>query len=152
MTIAANQLQRLISRLTIAAFVGASSLNTVLADPVVTSLAELRVNFAKQLFQLAASSGSVHDDFPQALLRAVVVLRVHLSDENRWVAEVIRENPNQPELTLKALASVKALPVPQNMSEEMVDELRDRGFMEVWLFQTDGRFTLKTLAKPQRGS
>ena len=31
-------------------------------------------------------------------------------------------------------------------------ELRSEGVVEAWLFQKDGRFALKTLAKPQRGA
>ena len=30
--------------------------------------------------------------------------------------------------------------------------VRNEGLIEAWLFQTDGRFALKTLAKPQRGA
>jgi hypothetical protein len=30
--------------------------------------------------------------------------------------------------------------------------LRSEGLIEAWLFEKDGRFALKTLAKPQRGA
>jgi hypothetical protein len=30
--------------------------------------------------------------------------------------------------------------------------LRNDGMIEAWLFQNDGRFALKTLAKPQRSA
>ena len=32
----------------------------------------------------------------------------------------------------------------------MAEQLHHEGFVEVWLFQNDGRFALKTLALPQR--
>lgn len=92
----------------------------------------------------------VHNEQPQALLRAVVVLRVKLNDQNQWQAEIFRENPDQPEMTQAALASVAALPAPVGLSPKAMEKLRGEGVIEAWLFQTDGRFALKSLAKPQR--
>jgi hypothetical protein len=37
------------------------------------------------------------------------------------------------------------------MSTAASEQLHREGFLEVWLFQNDGRFALKTLALPQRG-
>jgi len=92
----------------------------------------------------------VHNEQPQALLRAVVVLRIKLNDQNQWQAEIFRENPDQPEMTQAALASVAALPAPTGLSPKALEKLRGEGVIEAWLFQTDGRFALKSLAKPQR--
>lgn len=92
----------------------------------------------------------VHNEQPQALLRAVVVLRVKLNEQNQWQAEVFRENPDQPEMTKAALDSVAALPAPTGLSPKALEKLRGEGVVEAWLFQTDGRFALKSLAKPQR--
>lgn len=110
--------------------------------------AQLQKVFAQQVY--AAAKADVHHDRPQPLLRAVVVLRVKLSEEGRWVGEVFRDNPTQPELTQKAMDSVTALPPPAGLSAEAVDALRHDGLIEAWLFQTDGRYALKTLAKAQR--
>jgi hypothetical protein len=78
------------------------------------------------------------------------VLRIKLNEQNQWQAEVFRENPDQPEMTKAALESVAALPAPTGLSPKAMDKLRGEGVIEAWLFQTDGRFALKSLAKPQR--
>jgi hypothetical protein len=109
---------------------------------------ELQKAFAREIYTVAKAD--VHNERPQPLLRAVVVLRVKLNDEGRWAAEVFRDNNLQPEMTKKALATVAALPAPTGLSPEAVAQLRGDGFVEAWLFQTDGRFALKTLAKAQR--
>ncbi len=109
---------------------------------------ELLKHFAQQVY--AVAKADVHDDRPQPLLRAVVVLRVKLNEEGRWTGEVFRENPTQPQMTQKALDSVAALPAPTGLSPEAIAALRHEGLIEAWLFQTDGRYALKTLAKAQR--
>ena len=38
-----------------------------------------------------------------------------------------------------------------DVPEALRPELQRNGFVEAWLFQTDGRFALRTLALPQRG-
>jgi hypothetical protein len=63
---------------------------------------------------------------------------------------VMRENDVEPGLTRKAIASVEHLPRATEMSAAMAEQLHHEGFVEVWLFQNDGRFALKTLALPQR--
>lgn len=110
---------------------------------------QLKAEFARAVYQ--SSGAQVHNDQPQPLLRAVVVLRIKLDTENRWQAEVFRDNPNQPEMTQAALESVRRLPPPVGMSPAAQRLLREQGLIEAWLFQNDGRFALKTLAKPQRG-
>lgn len=96
------------------------------------------------------SAAEVHNEQPQALLRAVVVLRIKLDEQGRWAAEVFRDNPEQPEMTRRALESVQRLPVPVGLSPAAREALRNQGLIEAWLFQNDGRFALKTLAKPQK--
>ena len=98
------------------------------------------------------SASQVHDERPQPLLRAVVVLRIRLDEQNKWQAEVFRDNPDQPEMTQAALESVAKLPAPVGLSPKAAAMLRGEGVVEAWLFQNDGRFALKTLAKPQRGA
>lgn len=110
---------------------------------------QVRRDFAQTVYE--HSGPEINRDAPQALLRAVVVLRVRLADDGHWAAEVIRENDQQPELTRKAIASVAALPTPSNLPVDLVERLHREGFMEAWLFQNDTHFALKTLALPQRG-
>jgi hypothetical protein len=127
---------------------GATALVLAPAPAHAQDKAKLQKAFAQQVY--AAAKADVHNDRPQPLLRAVVVLRVKLNEEGRWTGEVFRDNPTQPELTKKALDSVAALPPPTGLSPEAVEALRNDGLIEAWLFQTDGRYALKTLAKAQR--
>lgn len=113
------------------------------ADPV-------RADFARAVY--LSSAAQVHNEQPQPLLRAVVVLRIRLNEQDQWQAEVFRDNPNQPEMTRAALESVARLPAPVGLSPKARQMLRNEGLVEAWLFQDDGRFALKTLAKPQRSA
>ena len=111
---------------------------------------QLKTDFARAVYLHSATQ--VHNERPQPLLRAVVVLRVRLGDDNRWQAEVFRDNPEQPEMTRAALDSVSRLPAPVGLSPKARQMLCSEGVIEAWLFETDGRFALKTLAKPQRSA
>lgn len=120
--------------------------NSALAQPAT----DVRADFARAVYQTSAQL--VHDERPQPLLRAVVVLRIKLDADNRWQAEVFRDNPAQPEMTRAALDSVARLPAAAGLSPQAQEALRSEGLVEAWLFQNDGRFALKTLAKPQKGA
>lgn len=113
------------------------------------NLDDTHAYFANAVYQ--RNAGDIHRGQPQALLRAVVVLHVKLDETGRWVAEVIRENDQQPEMTRKALASVAALEPAREMSEDIRALMRTVGFTEAWLFQNDGHFALRSLALPQLG-
>lgn len=111
---------------------------------------QVKADFARAVY--LNSAAQVHNEAPQPLLRAVVVLRVKLGEQGQWQAEVFRENADQPEMTRAALESVAKLPAPIGLSPKAMQMLRSEGLVEAWLFQNDGRFALKTLAKPQRGA
>ena len=113
------------------------------------SLDQVRHDFAQMVYEDAGPD--INRDRPQPLLRAVVVLRVKLDELGHWTADVIRDNDEQPELTRKALASVAHLAKTVAMSATAAEQVHREGFLEVWLFQNDGHFALKTLALPQRG-
>jgi protein TonB len=111
---------------------------------------QVKADFARSVY--LNSAALVHNERPQPLLRAVVVLRVKLNEQNQWQAEVFRDNPDQPEMTQAALDSVAKLPAPVGLTPKALQMLRNDGMIEAWLFQNDGRFALKTLAKPQRSA
>ena len=113
------------------------------------NLDQVRRSFAQTVYQ--DSSAEINRGAPQPLLRAVVVLRVRLNELGHWAAEVMRDNDLEPELTRKAVASVEHLALPIDVPAPLVDQLHRDGFVEVWLFQNDSHFALKTLALPQRG-
>jgi len=127
----------------------AATLLSVAIGARAESLEQVRRGFAQMVYEDAGPD--INRDAPQPLLRAVVVLRVKLDGIGHWTADVVRENNEQPELTRKALASVGHLARTMEMSTAASEQLHREGFLEVWLFQNDGRFALKTLALPQRG-
>lgn len=132
-------------------FAVAGALFIAAAAPALAQTADkVKADFARAVYK--SSAAQVHNDRPQPLLRAVVVLRVKLTEQNQWAAEVFRDNPDQPDMTRAALDSVAKLPPPVGLTPKAQQMLRDEGLVEVWLFQNDGRFALKTLAKPQRGA
>ena len=55
-------------------------------------------------------------------------------------------------MTQRALASVERLPAPMGLSPQARQLLQTQGVVEAWLFQNDGRFALKTLARPQKAA
>ncbi len=110
---------------------------------------EGKKEFAKAVY--SGSADLVHNRNPQALLRAVIVLSVKLDENNQWKAEVIRGNDQQPEMQARAIESVKRAPVP-TLTEADRAEFQRSGLMEAWLFDSDGTFQVKTLAKAQKTS
>jgi hypothetical protein len=149
----ANQILGPLAR-RVAAAVAVSALTTVtllVAHPAQAQSADqVKKDFARSVYLNSATQ--VHDEAPQPLLRAVVVLRIKLNEQDQWQAEVFRDNPDQPDMTRSALESVQRLPAPVGLSPKARQMLRTEGVIEAWLFQTDGRFALKTLAKPQRSA
>lgn len=125
---------------------GLALVNPAHAEP----LDHVRKVFAELVHQ--HHRADIHDGRPQPLLRAIVVMRIRLDENFRWTAEVLRDKPNEPEMTRRALQSIKDLPVPESLSDEDAYELTHVGFVEAWLFENNGRYCLKTLAKPQLGS
>lgn len=108
---------------------------------------EVKVDFAKAVY--SGSPELVHNRNPQPLLRAVIVLNVKLDEGDHWKAEVLRTNDEQPEMLARAIETVRrARNIP--LSEEAKAELRRNGLIEAWLFDNDGSFQVKTLAKAQR--
>jgi hypothetical protein len=108
---------------------------------------DVRKDFAKAVYN--GSPELVHNRNPQPLLRAVIVLNVKLDDSGRWQHEVVRTNDEQPEMLARAIETVHRAP-PIAVSDDVRAELRRNGFMEAWLFDNDGSFQVKTLAKAQR--
>lgn len=108
---------------------------------------DLRKDFAQAVYM--GSPELIHNRNPQPLLRAVIVLNVKLDDQGRWHAEVLRTNDEQPEMLARAIETVHRAP-SITMSDDMRAELRRNGLIEAWLFDNDGSFQVKTLAKAQR--
>jgi protein TonB len=143
--------QALTQLFTPAAVAVAAAVTLMTAAPAYAQSADqVKADFARAVY--LNSAAQVHNEQPQALLRAVVVLRIRLTEQGQWAAEVFRDNPDQPDMTRAALESVSKLPVPVGLSPKARQLLQNDGLVEAWLFQNDGRFALKTLAKPQRSA
>ena len=99
---------------------------------------------------VAVNSTSVYIGRPQALLRAVIVLKFYVDADGKLLrTEIMRTNKDHAAETV-ALSSVEnAAPFPKPESQ-----LLRRGEIEIsesWLFNNDGRFQLRTLAEAQMG-
>lgn len=111
------------------------------------NLDEFRKDFAHAVY--AGSPELVHDRQPQPLLRAVIVLNIKLGEDDRWQTDVTRTNEQQPEMLRRAIDTVNRARLGA-VPDELRDELKRNGIYETWLFDKDGSFQVKTLAKAQR--
>jgi protein TonB len=109
-------------------------------------LDDVRLAFAQAVHE--ASPEYIHQRNPQPLLRAVVVLNVKLQEGDHWQAEVVRTNEQQPEMLQRAMDTVARARVPE-VPAELREHLQRNGIYETWLFDKDGSFQVKTLAKAQ---
>jgi len=113
------------------------------------NLDEFRHEFAQAVY--ASSPELVHNRNPQALLRAVVVLNIKLGEGNAWVTDVMRTNRDEPAMLARAVEAVKRVQI-HDVPDSLREELSRNGINETWLFDKDGTFQVKTLAKTQRKS
>ncbi len=96
-----------------------------------------RVNVAK-----------VYSANPQALLRSVIVLRFSINAQGTLVNKAIVRSNKDRETEATALSSlVKAQPFP--MPPTLLLKQGKLDMVETWLFNSDGRFQLRTIALPQ---
>jgi hypothetical protein len=119
-----------------------------MAKPTIAGVPDnVRKDFAHAIYD--GSPDLVHNRNPQPMLRAVIVLNVKLDDADQWRAEVLRTNDEQPEMLARAMETVRRAPAIE-LSDDAKAELRRNGLIEAWLFDNDGSFQVKTLAKTQR--
>lgn len=85
---------------------------------------------------------------PQALLRAVIVMRVRVSTDGRPTAEVMRSpDAALSKVAIDTLKQASPLPAPP---QSLGADLARVGYIETWLFNDDGRFQLRTVAPAQQ--
>jgi len=108
---------------------------------------EARASYAQAVY--SASPEWVHDRRPQPLLRAVVVLRNRLDEAGAWRTEIMRGNEQQPEMVHRAIQSAQRVH-PETLPVAVREKLMRDGVIETWLFDNDGRFQVRTLAKAQQ--
>ncbi|MFZ6817849.1 hypothetical protein [Undibacterium sp. Ji22W] len=85
---------------------------------------------------------------PQALLRSVIVLRFALNAQGNLLSKTIVRSNKDKETETTALSSlVSAQPFP--MPPLLLLKQGKIDIVETWLFNSDGRFQLRTIALPQ---
>jgi protein TonB len=95
-----------------------------------------------------SNAGKVYEGRPQALLRSVIVLKYVVDNRGNLVrSEILRSNRDK-ETEATALASLKTSapfpkPLPHLLRNGRVE------ISETWLFNSDGRFQVRTVAQPQ---
>lgn len=96
----------------------------------------------------AVNASQVYSGRPQALLRAVIVVKYQLDGNGNLVrAEIARSNGDRDAESTAMNSLHNSQPFPRPASN-----LLQRGRVEVsetWLFNDDGRFQLRTIAQPQ---
>lgn len=94
------------------------------------------------------NANKVYPGRPQALLRSVVVVRYWVDARGRLArSEIMRSNRDR-ETEGTALATLRnSAPFPQPAPHLLRNGRLE--LSETWLFNTDGRFQLRTIAQPQ---
>ena len=116
-----------------------------LAVPAATMQAYQR-ELALRISQINASH--IYTERPQALLRSVIVLKLVLNGDGKLLrSEIVRSNRDKTTENI-ALASIKnASPFPRPGAHLLRNGKLE--LTETWLFNTDARFQLRTIALPQ---
>ncbi|MFC5473179.1 energy transducer TonB family protein [Paraherbaspirillum soli] len=113
-----------------------------------TTLESYKRDLAQRI--VAVNSTQVYVGRPQALLRAVIVLKYYVDAEGRLLrTEILRSNKDRNAEAVAVSAIKRAAPFPKPERN-----LLRRGEVEIaesWLFNSDGRFQLRSIAEPQMG-
>ncbi|WP_211442594.1 energy transducer TonB [Collimonas humicola] len=116
------------------------------ATSTATTLDDYKRGLAQRI--VAVNSTEVYVGRPQALLRAVIVVKYYVNADGQLLrAEILRSNKDRT-AEASALAAVRrAAPFPKPDSKFL-----RRGEVEIaesWLFNDDGRFQLRSVAEQQ---
>ena len=110
------------------------------------TIADYQLELAKHLSRVNAAK--IYAGNPQALLRSVIVLRFTLNSQGTLLNKVIVRSNKDRETENTALSSlVNAQPFPVPPAVFLKSGKLD--MVETWLFNSDGRFQLRTVALPQ---
>lgn len=117
---------------------------------VVKSSAKNTVEYQREfaLHLSRANATKIYATNPQALLRSVIVLRFTLNAQGNLLSKAIVRSNKDKETETSALTSLlNAQPFPMPPAALLKQGKLD--MVETWLFNTDGRFQLRTIALPQ---
>lgn len=91
----------------------------------------------------------LHQEQPQALLRSVVVLRLFINAEGKLIKTQIQRSNGDAETEKAAEASLRsAAPLPKPPALLVRDGPLE--LSETWLFNSDGRFQIRSIAQKQK--
>lgn len=121
---------------------------TITGSSSATTLDSYKRDLAQRIVEV--NSTSVFVGHPQALLRAVIVLKYYVDADGKLLrAEILRSNKDRAAEAVALSAVKSAAPFPKPDSH-----LLRKGQVEIsesWLFNNDGRFQLRSLAEAQLG-
>ncbi|WP_395004695.1 energy transducer TonB [Undibacterium sp.] len=110
------------------------------------TLVDYQLELANHLSRVNAAK--IYTGNPQALLRSVIVLRFTLNSQGNLLNKVIvRSNKDRETETIALSSLAKAQPFPVPPAIFLKQGKLD--IVETWLFNSDGRFQLRTVALPQ---
>jgi protein TonB len=96
------------------------------------------------------NSNSIYQGRPQALLRSVIVLKYAINADGKLLrTEIIRSNHDKVTENTAISSISSTSPFPKPVSHLLINGKLD--ITETWLFNSDGRFQLRTIALPQMG-
>lgn len=111
------------------------------------ALERYRIALARRI--MASNAEAVAPGRPQAMLRSLVVVSFTLDRAGRLVRASVYRTNGDDDAERNALASLrKAHPLPPPPAE-LLNRQGELEVMEDWLFNTDGRFQLRSVAAPQ---
>lgn len=110
------------------------------------TLVAYQLEFATHLSRI--NTTKIYTSNPQVLLRSVIVLRFTLNAQGHLLSKAIVRSNRDREAETSALSSlVNAQPFP--MPPALLLKQGKLDMVETWLFNSDGRFQLRTIALPQ---
>lgn len=110
------------------------------------TLESYKRDVAQRISQVNAAK--VYPGRPQALLRSIIVLKYSINAHGNLVrSEILRSNRDRT-TEMAALASLRsAVPFPKPALHLLRQGRVD--IIESWLFNSDGRFQIRSIAEPQ---
>ncbi|MFZ6644302.1 hypothetical protein ACO0LO_01185 [Undibacterium sp. TJN25] len=118
--------------------------------PDATSTASTLDGYKRDLAERIAqvNSTKVYIERPQALLRAVIVIKYAVAPDGKLLrSDIVRTNHDKATESTALLSLNNTAPFPKPASHLLKNGKVE--ISETWLFNNDGRFQLRTIALPQ---
>lgn len=130
----------------------ATATHEIKKEAITTSKSRTLLDYQKELAVHISQRNSpyIYVTQPQALLRSVIVIKFVLDAQGKLLSRDILRSNKDKETEQTALASLtRAQYFPAPLSSWLRQGKLE--LIETWLFNTDGRFQLRTIALPQAG-